>query len=525
MRKFLSAVAIVAGLAAASGPATAADLTVGARFDPTLDPHFLYLSTNMAYAQHLFEPLVARDVNSQPVPGLAESWRVVDDTTWEFKLRRGVRFHDGQEFTAADVLFTVARVPALANNPSAYTGAIRSIVKTEAPDPYTVIFRTDRPNPILPSQFTILSIVSHKAAAGATPADFASGKAAIGTGPYRFVRYARGDRLELARNRDYRGPAPAWDNVTFRFIPNPAARVAALLAGDVDMIDYVPTADLPRLRTDARSAVFGRASDRVIYLVPNVGADTLPALTTKAGEPLDRNPLRDQRVRRALSMALNRPALVERVMEGFAAPAGQLVPEGFFGYDPGIPVPAYDAARAKALLAEAGWPDGFGMTVACTTDRYLNDAAICQAVAQMWSRIGLAMKVETYPSNVFFTKVRKGASELPMMLLGWGSSSTGDSSGALTGLLHSIDAARGYGAYNFGAYASADVDAKVEAATTTMDAKARLSLMQGAMRAAIEDGAVFPSHTQMTAVAARKGIVYAPRADEWTMAMQATPAR
>lgn len=521
MRALLAALALCAATAA---PASAADLTVGARFDPSLDPHFLYLSTNMAYAQHIFEPLVARDVNSQPVPGLAESWRAIDDRTWEFKLRRGVKFHDGQEFTAEDVLFTVQRVPSIPNNPNPYTAALRSVVATEAPDPYTVIFRTDRPNPILPSQFTIMSIVSHKAAAGALPADFASGKAAIGTGPYRLVRYARGERLELERFAGHRGPAPAWDRVTFRFIPNAAARVAALLAGDVEMIDYVPTADLPRLNSDARVSVFARASDRVIYFVPNVGADTLPGLTDRAGQPLDRNPLRDTRVRRALSLALNRPALIEQVMEGFAAPATQLVPEGFFGFDPGIPAPAFDLARARALLAEAGWPDGFGMTVACTTDRYVNDAAICQAAAQMWARIGLAMKVEVYPSNVFFGKARAGRSEFAMMLLGWGSSSTGDSSGALAGLLHSIDARRGYGAYNFGAYASGDVDRRIEEATTAMDPGARLTLMQGAMRAAIEDGAVIPLHTQMTAVATRKGIRYAPRADEWTMAMQATPA-
>jgi peptide/nickel transport system substrate-binding protein len=522
MRKLLAAAAIAAGLA---GPASAADLTVGARFDPTLDPHFLYLSTNMAYAQHIFEPLVARDVNSQPVPGLAESWRPLDDKTWEFKLRRGVRFHDGQEFTAEDVLFTVKRVPSLANNPSPYTGALRSVVATEAPDPYTVIFRTDRPNPILPNQFTIMSIVSHKAAAGAAPADFASGKAAIGTGPYKFVRYARGDRLELERNPDFHGPKPAWDKVTFRFIPSAPSRVAALVAGDVDMIDYVPTADLPRLRTDARTSLFQRASDRVIYVVPNLNGDTIDGLTTKDGQALDRNPLKDRRVRQALTLAVNRPALVDRVMEGFAAPAGQLVPEGFFGYDPGIKPPAYDPARAKALLKEAGWPDGFGMTVACTTDRYVNDAAICQALGQMWARIGLAMKVETYPSNVYFPKVRPGKTEVPMMLLGWGSSSTGDSSGALAGLLHSIDASRGYGAYNFGAYGSPDVDRRIEEATSTMDRTRRETLMQGAMRAAIEDGAVIPLHTQMTAVATRKGIAYAPRADEWTMAMQATPAK
>ncbi|MGE0717542.1 MAG: ABC transporter substrate-binding protein, partial [Alphaproteobacteria bacterium] len=452
MRKLIAAAFLAAGLAGSglAAPASAADITVGARFDPSLDPHFLYLSTNMAYAQHVFEPLVARTVDSQPMPGLAESWRAVDPTTWEFKLRRGVKWHDGREFTAEDVLFTVKRIPALPNNPNPYTGALRSIVATEAPDPYTVVFRTDKPNPILPNQFTIMSIVSATAAAGATPADFTSGKAMVGTGPYKFVSYARGERLELTRNTDYRGPAPAWDKVTFRFIPNQAARVAALLAGDVDVIDYVPTADLPRLKSDARVNLFMRPSDRVIYFVPNVGPDALPALTTKAGQPLDRNPLKDLRVRTALSLAINRKALIERTMEGFAGPAGQLVPEGFFGYDPSTPLPAFDLDRAKALLAEAGWPDGFGMTVSCSTDRYVNDAAICQAAAQMWARAGIAMKVETFPANIYFGKVKAGESMVPMMLMGWGSSSTGDSTGALTGILHSIDAGRGFGAYNSG---------------------------------------------------------------------------
>ena len=312
--------------------------------------------------------------------------------------------------------------------------------------------------------------------------------------------------------------------MTFRFIANPAARVAALLAGDVELIDYVPTADLPHLKADARVSLFSRPSDRVIYLAPNVGAETLPGLTTKAGQPLDRNPLRDARVRQALSLALNRTALIERVMEGFAGPASQLVPEGFFGFDPGIPAPTFDLARARALMAEAGWGDGFGMTVACTTDRYVNDAALCQALAQMWARIGMTMKVEAYPSNVFFGRARAGQAEFPMMLFGWGSSSTGDSSGALTGLMHSIDAARGYGAYNYGSFSSAEVDRRIEQATTTMDPTQRLALMQAAMRAAIEDGALIPLHTQMTAVATRKGIIYAPRADEWTMATQARPA-
>jgi peptide/nickel transport system substrate-binding protein len=523
MRRQMTGWVTAALLLLLSGAASAANLTIGARFEPTVDPHFFYVSTNIAYARHVFDPLVDRDENVQKRPGLALSWAPIDDTTWEFKLRPGVKFHDGSDFTAEDVAFSVKRIPSIPNNPSPYTGNIRSIVATEIVDAHTIRFTTDRPNPSLPGQLSNVFIVSHKAAAEASPADFASGRAAIGTGPYKFASLTTGDRYVLTRFDGYWGAKPDWDKVTFRIIPNSASRVAALLAGDVDLIDFVPPADIVNLRKDARVTVFQRPSDRVIYLEPNFGLDSSPELVDKSGAPLGKNPFRDLKVRQAVSKAINREAMVARIMDGLGVPASQLVPEGFGGFDPAIPVERYDPDGAKKLLADSGYPDGFGLTVHCSGDRYVNDARICETVAQMLSRIGIAAKVEVQPSSVYFSRTAAPKSELPLMLVGWGSASTGDSVPGLTGIIHSYDSAKGMGAYDMGNYKNAAVDQLIEQAIVTLDDGKRDGLLKQAMVDAMKDLSIIPLHTQMSVLAARKGITCVPRADEQTVAMSARP--
>ena len=187
------------------------------------------------------------DDNGRIIPSLATSWRAIDDTTWEFKLRKGVKFHDGSDFTAEDVVFSFDRIRNVPNNPASYASNIRSIKDVEIVDPYTFIIKANDVNPVLPVMLQAAVIVSKKAATGATTADFFSGKAAIGTGPFKFVSFARGDRLVLERNENYWGEKPAWDRVTFRIISNDAARVAALMGGDVDMIDFVPPSEAAHL--------------------------------------------------------------------------------------------------------------------------------------------------------------------------------------------------------------------------------------------------------------------------------------
>jgi peptide/nickel transport system substrate-binding protein len=360
-------------------------------------------------------------------------------------------------------------------------------------------------------------MVSKKAAATANPEDFNAGKATVGTGPYKFVRWAKGDRIELARNDAYWGGKPAWDKVTLRVIPNDPARVAALLSGDVQAIENVPTADQAKLRGNANLAMHRVVSNRLIYLHIDSNRDKSPFVTDKAGKPLEKNPLKDLRVRRAISKAINRPVIAERLMEGLAVPTGQLMPEGFFGYNPALKAEAYDPDGAKKLLAEAGYPEGFGLTVHGPNDRYINDDQICQAVAQMLTRIGIQTKVETMPASVYFSRANK--LEFSLMLVGWGSD-TGEASSPLKALLATFDRDKGMGTTNRGRYSSAKMDAVLAEALRTVDDPKREKLLQQATEIAMGDLGIIPLHHQVNVWATRKGLSYTPRTDERTYAFE-----
>src|SRR5881394_1692351 len=305
--------------------AIAANLTIGLGTDVTaIDPHYHNLTPNNTVAAHIFGYLVERNEKSQPIPGLATEWKTLDPTTWEFKLRKGVKFHDGSDFTAADVVASIERVPKVPNSPSPFTAYTKQIQKIDVVDPYTIRFRTATPYPLMPTDLEQVAIIS-KQYANASTDDFNTGKAAIGTGPYKVVKYTKGDRIELARNDAWWGGKTPWDKVTLRILPNDATRVAALLSGDVQVIEYVPTSDAAKLKADKRLSIYRVVADRMIYLHLDSDRDVSPFVTDKAGAPLAKNPLKDLRVRKALSKAINRPAIVERVMEGEAAPSGQLV--------------------------------------------------------------------------------------------------------------------------------------------------------------------------------------------------------
>ena len=379
-------------------PAYGGNLAIGLGADVTaIDPHYHNLTPNSNVAAHIFDYLVLRDERQRMIPGLAESWRTVDPLTWEFKLRRGVKFHDGSPFTAADVVASIERVPTVPNSPSPFTVYTKQIKEMIVVDPYTIRFRTATPYPLMPSDLTQVAIIS-KGAENASTEDFNSGKAAVGTGPYKLVRYAKGDRIELARNDDYWGGKTPWEKVTLRLLPADAPRVAALLAGDVQVIENVPTTDVARLKQERGLTLSRTVADRMIYLHMDSERDISPFVTDRDGKPLGRNPLRDTRVRKAISKAINRQALVDNVMEGQAVPTGQLLPEGFFGYTKNLKVEPFDPEGAKKLLAEAGYPNGFGLTIHTPNNRYVNDAKVAQAVAQMLTRVGIVTRVEAMPS-------------------------------------------------------------------------------------------------------------------------------
>jgi peptide/nickel transport system substrate-binding protein len=510
-------------LLALSLAAPAAELSIGLGADVTsIDPHFHNLTPNNNVGGHIFEPLVSKDQKGRLIPALAESWRTIDDLTWEFRLRKGVRFHDGSEFTAADVAFSLDRVPAVPNSPSPFTTYSKQITEKVIVDPHTIRLKTATPYPLIPNDMGTILIVSSRAAKGASTEDFNSGKAAIGTGPFRFVRWQKGDRIELVRHDAYWGPKPPWEKVTLRIITADPARVAALLAGDVRAVENVPTPDLAALSKNADVSVYRIVSHRVMYLHLDSSRDKSPFVTDKAGKPLDRNPLKDARVRKAISKAINRQALTERVMDGAAVATGQLMPEGMFGHTSALKPEPYDPDGARRLLAQAGYPDGFGITLHAPNNRYVNDEQVAQAVAQMLTRAGIVTRVDAMPASVFFSRGSK--LEFSFLLAGWGSD-TAEPSSPLKALLATFNRDRGMGSSNRGRYSNPRMDALLAEGLATVDDARRERLFQQATEMAMADAGIITLYHQQNIWATRKGVTYAPRADERTFAHEFRPGK
>lgn len=515
---------ITIGIAAIglSFAANAADLRVGLQSEPSsIDPHYHNLGPNNGFATHIFGALVGSDENQQHYPDLAVSWKPVDDTTWEFKLRQGVKWHDGSPFSADDVLFTVERAQNVPNSPSSFVTYLKGKTFSKIDD-HTVHIKTEKPYPLMPNDMTTVKIISAKAGKGASTEDYNSGKAAIGTGPYKFVEWVPGDRIVLERNDDYFGTKAAFDKVTFKPIKSGPARISALLAGDVDFIDNVPPLDVARLKKDNSVQLSGGPSNRVIYLHMDQFREDSPHIKAKDGGAI-KNPLMDVRVRKAISMSINRDAIVDRVMEGVAVKAGQLLPAGFHGVSDKMKPEAYDPKMAKKLMAEAGYSDGFKMVVHGPNDRYINDAKIAEALAQMLNRVGIDASVETMTKAVYFKRASRGgpdkSPEFSFMVLGWGAGS-GEASSPLKALLHTYDKSKGLGAANRGRHSDAEVDTLIQKALATVDSDARGKLLAAATEKAVgENYGVIPLHYQVNTWAAKAGYKYLPRTDERTIVM------
>ena len=508
-------------LAVAVQPSFAQELRIGAAVEITsVDPLFHTFNPNNQLAWHVFDALVHQDSQQRLVPGLALSWKPISDTTWEFKLRPGVKFHDGTPLTADDVIFSIDRADKVPNSPASFAIYSKAVKSIHVVDPLTLHIDTGTPYPLLPADLSTIAIQSRHAAAGKTTDDFNKGVAAIGTGPFKFVEWVPGDRLVLARNDDYWGPKPAWARVIFRPIPNSTARVAALLARDVDFIESVPTPDLTNLKRNAAVHLVETVSNRVIYLHLDSNRDKTPFVFDNSGKPLDKNPLKDVRVRKAMSKAINRQAIVERVMEGAAIAAGQLLPDGFFGVSPKLKPEPFDPEGAKKLLAEAGYPDGFRLTLHGPNDRFVNDEKIEQAIAQMLSRVGIKTDVVAMPQSTYFS--RASNLEFSVMLLGWGAD-TGEPSSPLKSLLATFDRSKGFGTANRGRYSNPKLDALLEEALTTVDDGKRSLLLQQATEAAIEDLGIIPLHYEVTIWGMRSDLTFQGNSDQYTLAFDIHP--
>lgn len=514
--------AVVVG-ATFSGVAFARDLVVALKTEPTsMDPQYHQLTPNIQLSQTLFTPMVCMDADLKLEPCLAESWKA-DGKVWTFKLRPNVKFSDGTPMTSADVLFTMDRVGKVPNSPSSFKGYLQKIEKIEAPDALTVRITTSEPYPLLAANIAGLPIMSAKAAAGSAPegkttTELNAGNGLVGTGPYKFVSWKRGSEIIFERNPHYWGKAPAWDKVIYRPISNPASRVAALLAGDVDLVEDPPTDDLERLKKEPKLTVATKASSRIIYIGLAVGEAT-PGITDANGK----NPLRDKRVREALSLAIDRSALVERTMGGVATPAAQLLPYPMFGASKNLATAAKpNPEKAKALLTEAGYPNGFTLVLGTPNGRYINDTKVAQTLAAMWTRIGVKTSIDANVTAVFFKN--HNAYAYSAYLAGW-ASSTGEMSFQLNGLLATREDEKGAGTNNRSHYSNPELDKLLSEASTQMDDVARAATLAKASELAMADFAMLPIHFEHSVWAMKKDVSFKGRTDQQTLVQQAVPAK
>jgi peptide/nickel transport system substrate-binding protein len=513
-----STLALATGLALTALPAVAADLRIGFHAEVTsADPH-VHVVQNRNVWMHVYEPLVRQDPLLRATPGLARGWRSVDPTTWVFTLRPNVVFHDGSPMTAEDVKFSIDRAR---NMPGARTlrAYLKDIESVNVVDPMTIQVKTAGPSPALPDNLSLV-VVLPRSIGKADEEAFSHGKIAIGTGPYKFGEWVRGQRVVLVRNDKYWGDREPWDKVSFEFIPKEPARATALLTGAVDIINGASASVVEALKRNPSIEQAASVSYMLNYLFMDQ-RPTTPLVTDAAGKPLPHNPLVNLKVRQAINLAIDRDVLARKVMKGDSEPAGQTVPEGFFGYDAALKPVRGDAAKARALLAEAGFPQGFQMTLYCTNDRYLNDAKVCEALGQMLTQAGIKTAVQTQPYAVVLGKAqgsKPDISDLSIGMMGIGAVS-GDSLQPMIATLQSRDAKAGTGQNNYGRYSNAKLDALIAQANKTISPVEREALQKQAAQLAAEDLGIIPLHHQKASWAFRKGLGIVPRADNFTFAM------
>lgn len=472
----------------------------------TMDPHSFNEGLTDNIVGHIYEQLARRNRQQQIEPALAESWTVVNDTTWRFTMRAGVKFADGSALTAADAVFSIERAQQ-ASSQQAYFA--RQLGKPVLVDERTFELRLERPNPLLLEHqlnVRIMSAAWCKSNGAARVPDFTkkeeahSTRNAMGTGPFLLERFEPGIRITLARN-------PAWwdrfeGNVTrmvYTPIANDATRMAALLSGDIDFTHDTPPQDLPRLQGERSIKLVQGPENRVLFFVMDQFRDELLHASVKG-----RNPFKDVRVREAFALAIDAEALRKGTMRGQAVTTACLATSAIGCLAPELEkrVPP-DPARARRLLAEAGYREGFELTLDCPNDRYVNDQALCVAVAAMLARVGVKLRVDARPKTLFFQKIER--LDTSMYLLGWGGGTT-DAQGLLDPVVHRPEPRTQKGGYNYGRVGDEQLDALIDAAGSEMNAARCAQLIGQAQRRAHELFVVLPLHRQMITWASRRQV-------------------
>jgi peptide/nickel transport system substrate-binding protein len=516
--KHMLAVAVL-GAALAFGTAHGKTLRWASQGDPqTADPYSQNESFTNMFAQAVHDTLVMRDNTLKLVPGLAISWEQVNPTTWRFTLRRGVRFHDGSPFTADDVVFSFERAQHPNSQIRQYANAVG---KPRKIDDYTVEFVQDKPNPITLEHATTVFVMSkawaekHKVE---RPLDFKAkeetyaSRNANGTGPWILVSREPGVKTVLKRNPDWwgikEGRAPGnVTEVVYTQVSADATRTAALLGGQIDFVLDPPPQDLARLENNKDTKVVRGQENRVVFFGFDQHRDELLYSNVKG-----RNPFKDVRVRQAVYHAIDIEAIRTRTMRGSALSTGGITPSILASNPEAERRLSYDPQRARQLLAEAGYPNGFEVTLDCPNNRYINDEEICIAVAAMLTRVGIATRVTAMPRATYFPKLEKY--DTSFYMLGWGGAIT-DAQTTLWPVLRSKDDKTGNGGFNYGRYVNPKLDALIDAAGVEMNAEKRRELIRQALAEHNAQVHHVPLHRQMIPWAMRSNVHVVHRADNW----------
>ncbi|GGX54458.1 peptide ABC transporter substrate-binding protein [Tateyamaria omphalii] len=465
----------------------------------TLDPHSQNEGPSHTIRHQMYEPLIIRDTTGAFEPALATEWapKADDPNVWVFKLREGVTFHDGAAFTAEDVVFSFTRAQSTNSDMKELIG---SITEVRAVDDYTIEMVTDGPNPILPSNLTNLFIMDKdwtEANNTVNVQDFEGGEItyattnANGTGPYILQSREPDVKTVMTRNDNYWGidqfPMEVTE-IVYTPIQNAATRVAAMLSGEINFLQDMPVQDLERVNAADGLVVKQAPQNRVIFFGMNQGADDIEADNVDGA-----NPLADVRVRKAMSMAMNRDAIRQVVMRGQSQPAGMIAPPFVNGWTEAMDgESSTDIDGAKALLAEAGYDSGFSIRLDCPNDRYINDEAICQAAVGMLGQIGITVNLDAKPKAQHFPLITDGQTDFYM--LGWGVP-TYDSEYIFNFLVHGRES--DIGTWNGTGFDNDDLDAKIKSLASNTDLEARNADIAAIWRVVQDEQLYIPLHHQV----------------------------
>jgi len=481
----------------------------------TTDPHSQNEGLTNNINQLVYEFLIVRDKKLGLQPALAESWTQVNPTTWRFKLRAGVKFHDGTPFTADDVVFSFERARSDTSQLRAYANASGLPKKI---DDLTVEFTTNGPNPIELEHINTINIMSKvwceknratKPQNFAQKEDMITARQANGTGAYMLKAREPDVKTVLVKNPNWWGIKAGRfegnaDEVVYTPIVSDATRVAALLSGEVDLVNDPPPQDVPRLAQTPGIKVLEGTENRIVFIGMDQARDELLYSSVKG-----KNPFRDKRVRQALYHAVDIDAIQKTTMRGLSKPSGAMLPSPLTSTPEIEKRLPYDRELAKKLLAEAGYPNGFEVTLDCPNNRYVNDEKICQALAAMWAQIGIKVAVNAMPRATYFPKLEK--TDTSLYMLGWGGATT-DAIFVLQPVL-STYSGKGDGDYNYGRYSNAKLDLLTSKVKTEMNAEARLKMIHEALLAHNAETNHVPLHRQVIPWATRGNVTAVHRAD------------